>query len=99
MGLAYILDDAVQIVVDGVIEKVTLLNLCQLQGADIEVVLSRRMAAEDFLTGGFQNKIHLGNPHIGDPINVNLNIGHQPLKVFVCGNLTQQPVVDLPAAQ
>ena len=99
MSLANGLDDAVQIVVDGVTEKVALLDLSQLQGTDVEVIFSRRMAAEDFLPGGFQNQIHLGDPHIGNPINVNLNIGHQPLEVFVCGNLTQQPVVDFPTAQ
>ena len=52
MGLPNILDNAVQIVVNCVAEKVTFLYLSQLQRADIKVVLPRRMAADHFLPGG-----------------------------------------------
>ena len=44
MGLPNILDDAVQIVVNCVAEKIALLYLTKLQRADIKVILSRRMA-------------------------------------------------------
>ena len=99
MGLTNILNDTVQIVVDCVAKKVTFLYLSQLQRADIKVVLPRRMAADHFLPGGLQHQIHLGDSHISDPVNENLNIRHQPLEVLVGGNLTQQPVVDFSAAQ
>ena len=98
MGLTNILNDAVKIIVDRVTEKVTFLYLSQLQGTDIKVILSRRMAADYFLSGGLQHQIHLGNPHISDPVNENLNIRYQPLEVLMCGNLTQQAVVDFPTA-
>ena len=74
MGLPNILDDAVQIVVNCVAEKIALLYLTKLQRADIKVILSRRMAADHFLSGGLQHQIHLGNPHISDLVNENLNI-------------------------
>lgn len=77
MSLTNILNDAVQIIVDRVAEKITFLYLSQLQGTDIKVILSRRMAADHFLPGGLQHQIHLGNSHIGDPVNENLNIRHQ----------------------
>lgn len=99
MGLTNILDDAVQIIMNRVAEKVALLHLSQLQRADIKVVIPRRMAADHFLPGGLQHQIHLGDPHISDPVNENLNIRHQPLEILMCGNLTQQPVVDFSAAQ
>ena len=99
MSLTNILNDTVQIIMDRVAKKVTFLYLSQLQRADIKVVLPRRMAADHFLSGGLQHQIHLGNPHISNPVNKNLNIRHQPLEVLMGGNLTQQPVVDFPAAQ
>ncbi len=49
MGLTNILNDAVQIIMDRVAEKVTFLYLSQLQRADIKGVLSRRMTADHFL--------------------------------------------------
>ena len=99
MGLTNILNDTVQIVVDCVAEKVALLHLTKFQCTDIKVVLPRRMAADHFLPGGLQHQVHLGNSHIGDSVNENLNIRHQPLEVLMCGNLTQQPVVDFSDAQ
>ena len=99
MGLTNILNDTVQVVVDCVAEKITFLYLSQLQRADIKVVIPWCMAADHFLPGGLQHQIHLGNSHIGDSVNENLNIRHQPLKILMCGNLTQQPVVDFSAAQ
>ena len=99
MGLTNILNDTVQIIMNCVAEKITLPYLSQLQRADIKVVLPRRMAADHFLPGGLQHQIHLGDSHISDPVNENLNIRHQPLEVLVGGNLTQQPVVDFSAAQ
>ena len=96
MVLPNILDDTVQIIMDRVAEKIALLHLSQLQGADIKVVIPRRMAADHFLSGGLQHQIHLGTPHIGDPVNENLNICHLPLEVLMRGNLTQQPVIDFP---
>ena len=80
-------------------EKVALLHLSQLQRADIKVVLPWCMAVDHFLPGGLQHQIHLGDPHISDPVNENLNIRHQPLEVLMGGNLTQQPVIDFSAAQ
>ena len=74
MGLTNILNDTVQIIMDRVAKKVAFLYLSQLQRADIKVVLPRRMAADHFLSGGLQHQIHLGNPHISDLVNENLNI-------------------------
>lgn len=63
MGLTNILDDAVQIIMNRVTEKVALLHLSQLQRADIKVMFSRRMAADHFLPSSLQHQIHLGDPH------------------------------------
>ena len=99
MGLTNVLDDAVQIIMDRVAEKVALLHLSKLQRADIKVVLTRRMAADHFLPGGLQHQIHLGNPHISDPIYINLRIQHHFLKIMVTDNFRQQPGVEFPGFQ
>ena len=73
------------------------LYLPQFQCPQVQVISTRLMLADDFLPGGFQYQVHLLHPHIGNPVNENLNIRHQPPEVFVGGDLTQQPVVDCTA--
>ena len=99
MRLPYISDNAVQIVMQDMAEKVALLYLPQLQRPHIKVILSRRMAADDRLPGGFEDQVHLLHPHIGNPVNEDFYIGHQPLEVRMRGQFAEKPVVDLATTQ
>ena len=51
------------------------------------------------LPGGFQHGIHILNPHICDPVNVNFRIQHKTPKIPVADQLRQQPVVEPARAQ
>lgn len=99
MGLTNILNDTVKIIMERVAEKVALLHLPQFQRADMKVVFPRPVAANHFLAGGLQHQVHLGNPHISDPVNEDLNIRYQSLEILIGGNLTQQPIADFSATQ
>ena len=80
-------------------EKIALLYLPQFQRPHIKVIFSRRMVAENRLPGSFQHQIHLFHPHIGNPIDEDFHIYHQPLEVRVRGKFAEKPVVDFSAVQ
>lgn len=47
------------------------------------------------LPDGFQHGVPVVDPHIRDPVNVNLSIQHEALEILVADQLRQQPVVEL----
>ena len=57
------------------------------------------MLFHDLLSVGFQNGVHIVDPHIGNPINEDFNIHQKALEVLVQSQLRQQPVVELSAFQ
>ncbi len=93
-------DDAVQIIVHNVaVKKIAFLHLPQFQRPHIEVIFSGRILAHDGLPGGLQHQIHLLHPHIGDLVDADFHIYHQPPEIRVGSQFAEKPVVDFAAAQ
>ena len=76
-------DDAVQIIVHNVAVKIAFLHLPQFQRPHIEFIFSGRILAEDGLPGCLQHQIHLLHPHIGDLVDADFHIYHQPPEIRV----------------
>jgi len=57
------------------------------------------MLFHDLLSVGFQNDIHVIDPHIGNAIHKYLNVHQKALEVLVQSQFRQQPVVELSAFQ
>ena len=72
-----------------------LLYLRRFQSMEVQIVSFLAMLHQNHLAGSFQNRIHILDPHICDPVNVNLSIQHKPLEILVADQLRQQPVVEL----
>ena len=51
------------------------------------------------LPDGFQHGVHVVDPHIRDPVNVNFCVQHEPLEIFMANQFRQQPVVELTRSQ
>ena len=92
-------DDAVQIIVHDMAVKIAFLHLPQFQRPHIEVIFSGRIFAEDGLPGDLHHQIHLLHPHIGDPVDTDFHIHHQPPEVWVGSQFAEKPVVDFAAPQ
>ena len=43
-----------------------------------QIVSFLAMLHQNYLAGSFQNRIHILDPHICDPVNVNFRIQHKP---------------------
>ena len=92
-------DDAVQIIVHDVAVKIAFLHLPQFQRPHIEVIFSGCILAHDGLPGGLHYQIHLLHPHIGDLVDTDFHIYHQPPEIRVGSQFAEKPVVDFAAAQ
>ena len=92
-------DDAVQIIVHDMAVKIAFLHLPQFQRPHIEVIFSGRIFAHDGLPGGLQHQIHLLHPHIGNLVDADFHIYHQPPEIRVGSQFAEKPVVDFAAAQ
>jgi len=76
-----------------------LLYLRRFQSMEVQIVSFLAMLHQDYLAGSFQNRIHILDPHICDPVNVNLGIQHEALEILVADQLRQQPVVKFARSQ
>ena len=92
-------DDAVQIIVHDMAVKVAFLHLPQFQRPHIKVIFSGRILAHDGLPGGLQHQIHLLHPHIGDLVDTDFHIHHQPPEIRVGSQFAEKSVVDFAAPQ
>ena len=61
----------------------------------MQVIFLTAVFHQCYLPDGFQHGIHIVDPHIRDPVNVNLSIQHEALEILVADQLRQQPVVEL----
>ena len=62
---------------------------------EVQIVSFLAMLHQNYLAGSFQNRIHILDPHICDPVNVNFRIQHETLEIPVANQFRQQPVVEL----
>ena len=87
--------NATQIVRNKMPEIFFFVYLSCFQSMEAQIVSFLAMFHQNHLAGSFQNRIHILDPHICDPVNVNLGVQHEPLEIFMADQLRQQPVVEL----
>lgn len=97
MGFPNIPKDQFQIVRNNMAEIFVLLYLCKFQSSQIQIILLFFLLHQHHLADGLQNSVHIVNPHISDPIHINLRIQHHFLEIVVTENFRQQPVVEFPS--
>ena len=73
--------------------------LCKFQCPQIQIIFRFSLLHQYHLTNGLQYSVHIANPHISDPIHINLRIQHHFLKIMVTDNFRQQPGVEFPGFQ
>ena len=83
-----------QIVRDEMPEIFFLLYLRRFQRVQVQVAAVLPAFQQDHLPGSLQDGVHILDPHIRDPVNVNLRVQHEPLKSLVADQLRQQPVIE-----
>ena len=99
MGFPYILHDTVNVLMDDMGKIIFFPDLSQLQGAYIQIIFAGIVFLYDLLPICFQNRIHVMDAHIRNPINEDFNIHQKALEILVQSQLRQQPVVELSAFQ
>ncbi len=99
MGFPNISKDQLQIARNNMAEIFVLLHLRKFQRPQIQIILCCSLLHQYHLTGSLQYSVHIVNPHICDPIHINLRIQHHFLEIMVTENFRQQPVVEFPRFQ
>ena len=99
MGFPNIPKDQFQIVRNNMAKILVLLYLCKFQCPQIQIIFRFSLLHQYHLTNGLQYSVHIVDPHICDPIHINLRIQHHFLKIMVTDNFRQQPVVEFPGFQ
>ena len=99
MGFPNIPKDQFQIVRNNMAKILVLLYLCKFQCPQIQIIFRFSLLHQYHLTNGLQYSVHIANPHISDPIYINLRIQHHFLKIMVTDNFRQQPGVEFPGFQ
>ena len=54
---------------------------------EVQIVSFLAMLHQNYLAGSFQNRIHILDPHICDPVNVNFRIQYETLEILVADQL------------
>jgi len=63
------------------------------------VVFARAIPFNDFMSDSINKGIEVLNLHGGNPVHINLNVRKKLDKIFMCGKLTEQTVVNPTAFQ
>ena len=70
-----------------------------LQHFQMGVIFARAIPFNDFMPDGIDKGVEVLNLHGGNPIHINLNVRKKLDKIFMCGKLTEQAVVNPTAFQ
>ena len=54
----------------------------------MQVIFFTAIFHQCHLPDGFQHGVHIVDPHIRNPVNVNLSVQHEPLEIFMLDILT-----------
>ena len=87
--------DTFQVICNQASEIFIFPNLRHFQRPQMQIIFLTAVFHQCHLAGSFQNRIHIVDAHICDPVNVNFRIQHKPLEILVADQLRQQPVVEL----
>ena len=80
-------EDAFQIVRNQASEILILSDLRDLQCPQVQIILIAALFHQCNLPDGFQHGVHVVDPHIRDPVNVNFGVQHKPLEIFMAYQL------------
>jgi len=92
-------ENAFQIVCNQASEILVLSDLRDFQRPQMQIIFLAAVFHQCHLPDGFQNGVHVVDPHIRDPVNVNLSIQHEALEILMADQLRQQAVVELARSQ
>ena len=95
MLLSNVTEDTFQIICNRASEILVLSDLRDFQCPQVQIIFLAAVFHQRHLPDGFQHGVHVVNPHIRDPVDVNLSIQHKPLEIFMADQLRQQPVIEL----
>ena len=95
MLLSNVTEDTFQIICNQASEILVLSDLRDFQCPQVQIIFLAAVFHQRHLPDGFQHGVHVVNPHIRDPVDVNLSIQHKPLEIFMADQLRQQPVIEL----
>ena len=95
----YITENIFQIARNQTSEILVLSDLRDFQRPQMQIIFLAAVFHQCHLPDGFQNGVHILDPHICDPVNVNLSIQHKPLEILVADQLRQQSVIELARSQ
>ena len=82
MLLSNVMENTFQVICNQASEILVLPNLRDLQRPQVQIVCIAAVLHQCHLTNGFQHDVHVVDPHIRNPVNVNLRIQHKPLEIF-----------------
>ena len=99
MLLSNVSENTFQIICNQASEIFIFSDLCHFQRPQMQVVFIAAVFHQCHLPNSFQNGVHVVDPHICDPVNVNLGVQHKPLEILVADQLRQQLVVELTRSQ
>ena len=99
MLLSNVTEDTFQIICNQASEILILSDLRDFQRPQVQIIFVAAVFHQRHLPDCFQNGVHVVNPHICDPVNVNFGVQHKPLEILVADQLRQQPVVEFARSQ
>ena len=87
MLLSNVTEDTFQIICNQVSEILVLSDLRDFQCPQVQIIFLAAVFHQCHLPDCFQHGVHVVDPHIRDPVNVNLSIQQKPLKILVADQL------------
>ena len=99
MLLSNVTEDTFQIIRNQTSEIFIFSDLCHFQRPQVQIIFLAAVFHQCHLPNSFQNGVLVVDPHICDPVNVNLGVQHETQKILMADQLRQQPVVEFARSQ
>ena len=87
MLISNVAEDAFQIVRNQTSEILVLSDLRDFQCPQVQIIFLAAVFHQCHLPDCFQHGVHVVDPHIRDPVNVNFGVQHKPLEIFMADQL------------
>jgi len=92
-------DNEVEVIQHHVAEIFIIAYMGSLQHFQMRVIFAGAIPFNDFMPDSINKGVEVLNLHGGNSIHINLNVRKKLDKIFMCGKLTEQTVVNPPAFQ
>ena len=99
MGFPNIPDNEVEVIPYHVAEILIITDMCGLQHLQMRVIFAGAIPFNNFMPDGINKGVEILDLHGGNPVHINLNVCKKLDKIFMCGKLTEQTVVNPTAFQ